>query len=432
MDTFLLTQHGHEAQSGPADYRSRTPKKSAETHTGTNEKFELTQKRLLKLPRPANGNKLYFDSGASKEARGFAVRVTAAGAISFVLNYRVHGRERRYTIGRHPDISLANARAEAIRLRGDILDGRDPLSTRTNEREAQTVTDLARSYFEFYAEKRKRASSLRNDHQMLDNVILPKLGRLTVAAVTQQDIESLHASLKATPYRANRILALLSKMFSLAVQWHGQNPVWRSDNPTAHVGHFPEERRERWLREDELKRLTSALATYPSQDVANAIRLLLLTGARKTEVLSATWSQFDLKRRIWTKPSAHTKQKKTEHIPISKVALKLLIEMKAPAREEYLFPGRIKGDHLKDLKDDLKDICGAAKLNGVRVHDLRHTYASHLVSSGVPFAVVGKILGHSQSDSTERYAHLAESPLREASVRFGKLMSSKTKSTQRR
>ena len=106
---------------------------------------------------------------------------------------------------------------------------------------------------------------------MIDNVILPKLGKLTVAAVTQRDIETLHASLRATPYRANRVLALLSKLFSLAVQWNAQDPVWRTDNPAANVAHFPEEKREVWLREDQLKRLTSALASYPNQDVANVV-----------------------------------------------------------------------------------------------------------------------------------------------------------------
>jgi integrase len=169
---------------------------------------------------------------------------------------------------------------------------------------------------------------------MIDNVILPKLGSLSVASVSTRDIESLHGLLKATPYRANRVLALLSKMFSLACQWHAKNPVWRADNPAAGIKHFPEEKRERWLREDELNRLTAALNAYPNQDAANAIRLLLLTGARKTEVLAATWPQFDLVEGIWTKPSAHTKQKRTEHVPLSTAVIKLLISIEEQAEKE--------------------------------------------------------------------------------------------------
>jgi integrase len=379
----------------------------------------VTQKGISKLPRPAAGNKLYFDG----EIPGFAVRVTAAGAISFVLNYRIHRRERRYTIGRHPVLTLNEARQEAIQLHGEILKGRDPLDARTSDRVAPTMKDLADDYFEFYADKSKRASSLRNDHQMLDNVILPKLGRLRVAAVTQRDLEALHSSLRATPFRANRILQLLSRLFSLAIQWHSQNPVWRLDNPAANIAHFPEAKRERWLTVDELDRLTAALNCHKNQDAANAIRLLVLTGARKTEVLSADWSQFDLKERIWTKPSSHTKQKRTEHIPISAVAMKLLKKMKPRSTPDYLFPGRVKGEHLQDVKNDWKELCTTAELKNARLHDLRHTFASHLVSRGVPLAVVGKLLGHTQSQTTQRYAHLAESPLRKATDRFGKLVS---------
>jgi integrase len=390
---------------------------------------ELTQKWLPKLPRPASGNKLYFDG----KTRGLAVRVTAAGAISFVLNYHIHGRERRYTIGKFPDLSLADARNEADDLRKQIRDGIDPLDARISEREAPSVKDLAHDYFEFYADKSKRPSSLRKDHQMLDNVILPKLGGLPVAAVTRRDVDLLHSSLRATPYRANRILALLSKMFSLAVEWHAQKPVWRADNPTAGIERFPEEKRERWLRDDELKCLTAALDVYPNQDAANAIRLILLTGARKMEILSATWSQFDLAEGIWTKPSAHTKQKRTEHVPLSTAALKLLKAMKgASDGEDHLFPGRIEGSHLHDLKADWKALCTVAKLQNARVHDLRHTYASHLVSSGIPLEHVGKLLGHTQSATTQRYAHLADSPLRKATERFGKLISSTNKTAQGR
>jgi hypothetical protein len=199
----------------------------------------ITQKVLSKLEPPERGNRLFFD----REVRGFAVRATAKGAIAFVLNYNIRGRERRYTIGRHPELSVSEARQEAIRLRGEILKGRDPLEARVNDREAPMMNDLARDYFEFYADKSKRASSLRIDHGMLDGLVLPKFGRLPVSAITSRDVESLHASLRGTPYRANRVLALLSKMFSLANRWHIQNPVWRADNPVAGIVHFPEQKR---------------------------------------------------------------------------------------------------------------------------------------------------------------------------------------------
>ena len=378
----------------------------------------LTEKQLLKLKPPAKGNALYYDG----EVRGFAARITAAGAVSFVLNYVTKtGRERRFTLGQHPMMALADARKEAVKLRTEIAEGGDPLDKRKSEREAPTMKELAEDYMKA-TETTLRASSRRNNRQMLDGVILPRLGRLQVTAVTRRDIESLHASLSATKYRANRVRALLSTMFTRAIQ-----SEWRKDNPTKGIEKYDEEKRERWLSEEELDRLTDALDAYPYKDAANAIRLLLLTGARKGEVLSATWWDIDLKRETWTKPSHKTKQKKIEHVPLNEVALDLLKAMKPEdaLATDYLFPGKIKGTHLQDLKNDWALLCKTAKLENARLHDCRHTFASHLVSSGVPLATVGKLLGHTQSQTTERYAHLAESPLREATNRMGKLIKKK-------
>jgi integrase len=203
--------------------------------------------------------------------------------------------------------------------------------------------------------------------------------------------------------------------------------VWRADNPTDEIELFPEEKRQRWLREDEMERLTEALAKHPNQPAVSAIRLLLLTGARKGEVLSAKWKDFDLKLGIWTKPSLHTKQKRTEHLPLSDAALALLADMCKESNDDYLFPGRRPGCPLENIRNVWAELCKSAQLENVRIHDLRHTFASHLVSGGVPLAVVGKLLGHTQSQTTERYAHLAESPLRAATNKFADLLTKQTK-----
>ena len=372
--------------------------------------MKITDKNILKLGKPAQGNRVYYDS----EVRGFGVRITSNGAISFVLNYRIHGRERRYTIGRHPEMNASASRAEALELRQQIQKGEDPLSARVNERAAPTVGDLAADYLKQYAEIHKRRSSIRGDKYMLQAVILPKLARLKVNAVERRDIESLHNSFKATPYRANRILSLLSKMFSLAVEWE-----WRSNNPVRGIPRYLEDKRERWLSTEELKRLLKALEGHPDQLSANAIRLLTLTGSRKTEVLAATWDQFDFDRAVWTKSSHHTKQKRPEHVPLGSAAMELLLSMKRTSDGKYLFPGQIPGGPLKNLKAFWKDVCRRAKLSNARINDLRHTYASHLVSSGLSLPLIGKLLGHTQPQTTARYAHLADSPLREATNQFG-------------
>jgi integrase len=253
---------------------------------------------------------------------------------------------------------------------------------------------------------------------MLNGHILPRLGNRKVAAVSSHEIIRLRNSLEDRPYKANRVLSLLGKMFSIALKQR-----WREDNPARDVARFPEEKRDRWLSIDELSRLTEALDQHPNQSTANAIRLLILTGSRRSEVLSATWNQFDFELGMWTKPSAHTKQKRTEHVPLGAAALSLLSQMhKIEGESSYLFPGNKPGSHLVEIKRFWSSVCRTADIENARLHDLRHTFASHLVSSGHSLPLVGRLLGHTQPQTTQRYSHIADDPLREAADRFGKML----------
>nr|WP_269516746.1 site-specific integrase [Candidatus Paracaedibacter acanthamoebae] len=205
-------------------------------------------------------------------------------------------------------------------------------------------------------------------------------------------------------------------MFSLAVLWG-----WRENNPTKGIQKYPEERRDRWLNDEEMDRLWQSLDQYPNHLTAYVFKFLLLTGARKGEVLNATWDQFDLGKGIWTKPSHLTKQKKKEYLPLSEKALSVLDEIqkfKAPD-SPYLFSGRVAGEPLKEVKTFWKNIIKKAELENVRIHDLRHTHAAHLVSSGLSLSIVGNLLGHTQAITMQRYAHLADEPLRQAAELFG-------------
>jgi integrase len=386
-----------------------------DTESAESQRHRLTERDISRLTPPAAGNRIVYDA----ELPGFGARVTAAGVVSFVLNYRIHGRERRYTIGRAPEYSVAAARDEAMELRRRIRNGEDPLAKRELLRlENPVMADLAREYLSRYAEIHKRPSSIRNDRSMFA-VVTAKLGKTPVASITRQDIENLHRSLQATPYRANRTLALLRKAFGLAVEWE-----WRGDNPAAGVKKFPEEKRARWLDSEEIARLLAAFDSYVDQSAANALRLVLYTGSRKGEVLAARWEDLDLKAGRWRKPKTNTKQKREELIPLADAATKLLRKMRREASdpaEGWIFPGRSDGAHLENLKQHWKDICEAAKLGKVRIHDLRHTFASHLVSSGESLATVGALLGHTQMQTTMRYAHLADTTLRNAANRFAKV-----------
>ena len=229
---------------------------------------------------------------------------------------------------------------------------------------------------------------------------------------------------RGTPPIAQRIRrirrtsrALLSKMMNLAKKWE-----WRTTIRAREFRNFREEKRDRWLSTEEIERLCDALDKHPNQSAANAIRLMLLTGARHGEVLTATWEEFNLELGVWTKPSHHTKQKRTEHVPLSPPAVQLLVSMKEKRRQRISFPRRVAGKPIQEIKRVWSALCKQANLKSVRFHDLRHTYASHLVSSGMSLPIVGRLLGHTQPQTTARYAHLADDPLRQATNRFASIV----------
>jgi len=399
----------------------------------------LTQTFAKRVKPPKSGNRIHYDGGL----RGFGLRVTSNGAKSFVLNYWLHGRERRFTIGQMSAWTAEMARQEAQRLRTLVDRGEDPFAIEQahkqqaieDEGRQRTMKDLSDYYLSNHAEVHKRPRSIAEDKAMLETIILPRLGQMRVSSVTHRDVSELHAMLKATPYRANRVLALLHKMFSFAAV--GDDNEWGvTRNPAAGIPKFHEEKRLRWLTEEEFERLVGAMQAYPercgaeadlsekrreflckeAQRAMNAIRLIVVTGCRKSEALTSKWTDFNFERGVWTKPSHHTKEKKTEHVPLNKQALALLESL--PRDGEDLFPGRKKGAHLTDLKGPWAKVCDIAGLTGVHIHDLRHSFASHLVSSGVSLPIVGKLLGHTQPQTTARYAHLADNPLREAVNQF--------------
>jgi integrase len=381
----------------------------------------LTTEIAKSLERPATGSTITYDHAEgddpSKVVRGFGLRTTAAGAKAFVLNYRASGQERRLTIGGFPTWSVSRARAEARELRVRIDRGDDPLAERIALREAPTVRQLADRYIDEHLPK-KRPSSQGNDRWMLEHWVLPALGPRKAASVRPADIEALHGKItrEGKPIQANRAVALLSKMFALAIKWE-----YRADNPCrGAVERNPEIKRKRYLSAAEIARLSVALGEHKNRQAADAIRLLMLTGARRGEVEGATWSQFDLKAGTWLKPGSTTKQKTDHLVPLSAPALQLLNEMGRGRPEEYLFA--VRAGHV-DLKHTWESVRKAAGLEDVHLHDLRHSFASILVSAGASLPLIGALLGHSKVETTARYAHLSDSVQRDAVERVGAVVS---------
>ncbi len=354
----------------------------------------------------------YWDS----ELKGFGVVVLPSGRRTYCIQYRNQFRVlKRFKLGVHGQITTEEARDLAKKRLGQVAHGEDPAEKRKDQKNLATIKDLAQDYIERHG-SRKRPRSLNEDKILLNNIILPYLGDKKVEHVSRRDIESVHLRFEKTPYQANRFLSLLSKMFSLAHAWG-----WRADNPVKGIERFSEEKRDSWLNEKELNRLWEALDRYSTHEMAFAFKLLILTGARKGEVFQATWDNFDLEKGVWTKPSHITKQKKREHLPLSEKALTALNDLKKLGKTSspYLFPGKAEGKPLQDIRGFWKTVLKEAQLENVRIHDLRHTHASHLVSSGLSLSIVGKLLGHTQASTTQRYAHLADEPLRQAAELFG-------------
>jgi integrase len=386
---------------------------------------QLTDRVVRELPAPPSGNRITYDT----DVKGFGCRVTTAGAKSFVLNYQAAGRERRLTIGSFPDWSTKQARERARELKREIDTGGDPLGEREAERTAPTVNELA-DRFEAEHLPRLRPGTQDEYRRLLRLYIRPQLGRTKVGALRYAEIEALHRKIMQTaPYSANRTIAVLSKMLSLSIKWG-----LRQDNPCRGIERAPERKRQTFLTPAQIGRLLEVLAAHPERVSANAVRLLTLTGARKGETLRAKWDDLDLGAGVWLKPGHTTKQTTDHRVPLSPPALALLSEMRAEADREnaqrgkdglapipWVFPGSkpITGEwsHLQDIKHFWAAVCEAAGLKGIRIHDLRHTYASILASSGLSLPIIGALLGHTQAATTHRYAHLLDDPLRAATER---------------
>jgi integrase len=384
----------------------------------------LKDSMVKRLPLPAAGSRVTYDS----QVKGFGVRVTAAGARSFVLNYVTKaGRERRYTIGAFRDWSTVAARDKARELRRKVDDGGDPLADIEVERSAPTVTELC-DRFEAEHLPRKRPGTAADYKRILANHIRPHFGAHTkVADVEFADIDALHRKITKTghAYRANAVLRVASKMFSLAIRWN-----MRTANPCKGIERNHEAKRKRYLSGDELVRLTTALAAYPDRQTANIFRLLLLTGARRGEVLSMRWADIDLTAGTWIKPGSTTKQRTDHCVPLSAPTRQLLAEIqeeqKAKSRSKalptYVFPGNGERGHITTVKKSWASICKAAAISGLRIHDLRHSFASQLASGGASLPLIGQLLGHSNPTTTHRYSHLFDDPQRAATEKVGAII----------
>jgi integrase len=337
--------------------------------------------------------------------------IRARGAAkTYAVKYVSKGRQRIFTLGRHgaltPDIARSMAREVLLR----VARGEDPQAEREAEsaRGHMTFSDLADRYLSSYAKSHKRPRSVQEDERLLNRHLRPKLGRLDICAITRADFYAMRDAMAGTPIVFNRVRALASKMFALAEKWG----LREQPNPVRHVDKFPERKRERFLSSADYAKLFAALDAAEGKEhhsVLACVRLLALTGARLSEILTLKWDWVDMRHGLLRLPDSKTGAKV---IPLAAPALDVLTKL--PRLSAYVLPGQNLNAHFVGIQRPWRRIRTAAGLGDLRLHDLRHGFASLGAARNVSLKILGGVLGHRNSATTERYAHLSTSPLHEA------------------
>ena len=412
-------------------------------------RFRFTLESVDRL-KPRESDYLVWDV----EPKKLALRVYPSGQKVYMVRLYRNGVQRWHRIGRHGEDAAPVTRADAERdrsprltpeearkrawfLLGLVAGGEDPAAAREAAKGIPTLSAFAVRYLDEYAVLHKKPASVEADRGLLGlresrrkhgydeqpktskkhRTILAALGRMKVDAVTRADVTRLHVEWgRSTPIRANRALALLSHMFAMAEAW-GLRP--QGTNPCHGVERFRENKRKRYLSQSELAQLGKALkGAEKTEDpfAVAAIRLLVFTGARLSEIVTAQWDYLDRERGVLMLPDSKTGHR---DIVLSAPALAVLQGLRRVAGNPYIIAGRKKGTHFAGIEKVWQRIREAAKLEDVRIHDLRHSFASVAVAGNATLPLIGGLLGHSSPATTARYAHLSADPLRDVAEAVG-------------
>lgn len=357
---------------------------------------------------------------------GFGVKCLTSGKKRYFVKYRVGGgrnaRQRWLMLGTHGQLTPEQARKLALAALAAVAAGDDPQQEKLQVRRGNKVHDLWLRFEEEHLPSRKPRTQDEYRSQW-QRVLAPSLGHLPCKSVSRDDVDRLHKSLRRSPYYANRVLALLSRLMSLAEVW-GMRP--QGSNPCKAISRFKETARSRYLGKEEISRLGEALRDLEAKQLitsnaVNAIKLLLLTGARLNEVLCARWDWVDAERRVLMLPDS---KGGARAIFLSEAAIEVLTTQREPDRgSPFIFPGSGAEGHMINLRKPWVRVCTAAGIEGVRLHDLRHTAASIAVGQGSSLAIIGRFLGHTQAQTTQRYAHVDLDPAMRAANAIGQFVS---------
>lgn len=369
----------------------------------------LTKQLIQRISCPENMKKIrYYD----QKQKGLFLQIRSSGTKTYYVRYRdKRGRNVELKIADAADINPPQARREAAMIREQVALGKDPLKKKSESRAVLSFDEFAKKKYLPFIQNYKKSWGL--DERLLRIYLLPRIGKKYIDEITKQDIVEIHQEEYrngAAPASANRLVILLRYMFNLGIQW---DTPGITSNPAKGVPLLKENnRRERYLNIEETKRLYEALLKSPNPMLKPIISMLILTGARKSEVLYAKWEEIDFEMRLWR--VSMTKSGKARHVPLSDGALKILAETPNIPGSPYIFAKPKTGKPFASIFRSWDTARKQAGLPEVRIHDLRHSFASFLINSGRSLYEVQKLLGHSQIQTTQRYAHLSQDTLLEA------------------
>ncbi|HZZ25250.1 MAG TPA: tyrosine-type recombinase/integrase [Roseiarcus sp.] len=378
---------------------------------------------------------------------GFGVVAFPSDKKTYVVQFRKNGRSRRVVIGDHGRLTPDEGRSRAKIVLGQVEQGADPADEQRKARAVRTFREVSDDFMRQHVEVKRKSRTQADYRALLDKRILPAIGNTRIVDLRRAEVARLHSKLSATPYPANRSVALISTIWNWAAQ---SEEVSLADNPAAakRIERYPERGRERYLTSEELTRLGDALREgetiglrysvdetkpmakhAPKADhrrakldpfAVAAIKLLILTGARLHEILDAQWSQLDLERGVLFLADSKTGRKP---VYLSAAAQAVLASIPRFKGNPHIIAGAREGAPRADLNKPWRAVRRAADLEGIRIHDLRHSFASFGAGASLGLPIIGKLLGHSQAATTHRYAHLDADPMRRAVETIGSTIS---------
>jgi len=349
-----------------------------------------------------------------QEVKGFALRVYPSGVKSYMIQYRAAGRTRKFTLGKHGILTPDEARKLAREHLVYVTKGGNPTEDKRTYSQAPRLSVLCKRFMDEHVKLNCKPSTIKEYQRCIDIFIDPALGTFKAQDITRVDVANLHHANRSRPYQANRVLGVLSKLFNLAEEW-GLRPD--GSNPTRHVKKYPEKKRERYLDPKEIKKLWQVMEQRQTEKLETsymiaAFKTLLLTGCRLGEIQTLKWDY--IQGNAFKLPDSKTGAKK---VYVGQHVLVILSGIDRVKDNPYVFVGTKEGGYITDYQKPWRRIRIDAGIDDVRIHDLRHTFASYAVSGGETLHMTGNLLGHSQAQTTSRYAHLADAPMHEAADR---------------